>query len=206
MKLAVYSTKQYDKKYLQQVNESFGFELEFFDFLLTEKTAKTANGCEAVCIFVNDDGSRPVLEELKKHGVKYIALRCAGFNNVDLDAAKELGLKVVRVPAYDPEAVAEHAIGMMMTLNRRIHRAYQRTRDANFSLEGLTGFTMYGKTAGVIGTGKIGVAMLRILKVLVCVCWRSIRIQVRRRWNSVWSMSICQPCSLNQTLSLCTAR
>ena len=139
-------------------------ELEFFDFLLTEKTAKTANGCEAVCIFVNDDGSRPVLEELKKHGVKYIALRCAGFNNVDLDAAKELGLKVVRVPAYDPEAVAEHAIGMMMTLNRRIHRAYQRTRDANFSLEGLTGFTMYGKTAGVIGTGKIGVAMLRILK------------------------------------------
>lgn len=157
MKLAVYSTKQYDKKYLQQVNESFGFELEFFDFLLTEKTAKTANGCEAVCIFVNDDGSRPVLEELKKHGVKYIALRCAGFNNVDLDAAKELGLKVVRVPAYDPEAVAEHAIGMMMTLNRRIHRAYQRTRDANFSLEGLTGFTMYGKTAGVIGTGKIGV-------------------------------------------------
>ena len=164
MKLAIYSTKQYDKKYLQQVNEAFGFELEFFDFLLTEKTAKTAHGCEAVCIFVNDDGSRPVLEELKKHGVKYIALRCAGFNNVDLDAAKELGLQVVRVPAYSPEAVAEHAIGMMMTLNRRIHRAYQRTRDANFSLEGLTGFTMYGKTAGVIGTGKIGVAALRILK------------------------------------------
>ena len=164
MKLAVYSTKQYDKKYLQQVNEAFGFELEFFDFLLTEKTAKTAHGCEAVCIFVNDDGSRPVLEELKNHGVKYIALRCAGFNNVDLDAAKELGLQVVRVPAYSPEAVAEHAVGMMMTLNRRIHRAYQRTRDANFSLEGLTGFTMHGKTAGVIGTGKIGIAALRILK------------------------------------------
>ena len=164
MKLAVYSTKQYDKKYLQQVNDAYGFELEFFDFLLTEKTAKTANGCEGVCIFVNDDASRPVLEELKKHGVKFIALRCAGFNNVDLDAAKELGLRVVRVPAYSPEAVAEHAIGMMMTLNRRIHRAYQRTRDANFSLEGLTGFTMHGKTAGVIGTGKIGLATLRILK------------------------------------------
>ena len=164
MKLAVYSTKQYDKKYLQHVNETYGFDLEFFDFLLTEKTAKTAHGCEGVCIFVNDDGSRPVLEELKKQGVKYIALRCAGFNNVDLDAAKELGLKVVRVPAYSPEAVAEHAVGMMMSLNRRIHRAYQRTRDANFSLEGLTGFTMYGKTAGVIGTGKIGVAALRILK------------------------------------------
>ncbi len=96
MKLAVYSTKQYDKKYLQHVNEAYGFELEFFDFLLSEKTAKTAHGCEGVCIFVNDDGSRPVLEELKKQGVKYIALRCAGFNNVDLDAAKELGLKVVR--------------------------------------------------------------------------------------------------------------
>lgn len=164
MKLAVYSTKQYDKKYLQQVNESYQYDLEFFDFLLTEKTAKTAHGCDGVCIFVNDDGSRPVLEELKKHGVKFIALRCAGFNNVDLDAAKELGLRVVRVPAYSPEAVAEHAIGMMMTLNRRIHRAYQRTRDANFSLEGLTGFTMYGKTAGVIGTGKIGIAALRILK------------------------------------------
>ena len=164
MKLAVYSTKQYDKKYLQHVNEGYGFELEFFDFLLNEKTAKTAHGFDAVCIFVNDDGSRPVLEELKKQGVKYIALRCAGFNNVDLDAAKELGLQVVRVPAYSPEAVAEHAIGLMMSLNRRIHRAYQRTRDANFSLEGLTGFTMYGKTAGVIGTGKIGVAALRILK------------------------------------------
>lgn len=164
MKLAVYSTKQYDKKYLQQVNESYQYDLEFFDFLLTEKTAKTAHGCDGVCIFVNDDGSRPVLEELKRHGVKFIALRCAGFNNVDLDAAKELGLRVVRVPAYSPEAVAEHAVGMMMTLNRRIHRAYQRTRDANFSLEGLTGFTMHGKTAGVIGTGKIGVATLRILK------------------------------------------
>ncbi|WP_318365363.1 2-hydroxyacid dehydrogenase [Enterobacter sp.] len=164
MKLAVYSTKQYDKKYLQHVNEGYGYELEFFDFLLTERTAKTATGCDGVCIFVNDDGSRPVLEELKKHGVKFIALRCAGFNNVDLEAAKELGLKVVRVPAYSPEAVAEHAVGMMMALNRRIHRAYQRTRDANFSLEGLTGFTMYGKTAGVIGTGKIGVAALRILK------------------------------------------
>jgi len=164
MKLAVYSTKQYDKKYLEQVNTEFGFDLEFYDFLLTEKTAKTAHGCEGVCIFVNDDASRPVLEELKNQGVKFIALRCAGFNNVDLDAAKELGLPVVRVPAYSPEAVAEHALGMMMCLNRRIHRAYQRTRDANFSLEGLTGFTMFGKTAGVIGTGKIGLAALKILK------------------------------------------
>lgn len=164
MKLAIYSTKQYDKKYLEQVNRDYGYELDFYDFLLSEKTAKTAHGCDGVCIFVNDDGSRPVLEELKKAGVKFIALRCAGFNNVDLDAAKALGLRVVRVPAYSPEAVAEHAIGIMMCLNRRIHRAWQRTRDANFSLEGLTGFTMHGKTAGVIGTGKIGLAALRILK------------------------------------------
>ncbi|AUX72784.1 2-hydroxyacid dehydrogenase [Erwinia pyrifoliae] len=164
MKIAVYSTKQYDRKYLQQVNEDYGFEIQFFDFLLSEATAKNAAGCEAVCIFVNDDASRSVLEELAALGVKCVALRCAGFNNVDLDAAAELAIKVVRVPAYSPEAVAEHAVGMMMTLNRRIHRAYQRTRDANFSLEGLIGFNMHGRTAGVIGTGKIGIAALRILK------------------------------------------
>jgi len=164
MKIAVYSTKLYDKKYFEQVNREYGFELEFFDFLLNEKTAKTASGADGVCLFVNDVGNRAVLEELKECGVKFIALRCAGFNNVDLDAAKALDMPVVRVPAYSPEAVAEHAVGLMMCLNRRIHRAYQRTRDANFSLEGLTGFTMHGKTAGVIGTGKIGVAALRILK------------------------------------------
>ncbi|MBW7984324.1 2-hydroxyacid dehydrogenase [Enterobacillus tribolii] len=164
MKLAIYSTKQYDHKYLEMVNQKFGFELEFFDFLLSTKTAKVAQGCEAVCIFVNDDGSREVLTELAKLGVKIVALRCAGFNNVDLDAAKELGIEVVRVPAYSPEAVAEHAVGLMMCLNRRIHRAYQRTRDANFSLEGLIGFNMHNRTAGVIGTGKIGVATMRILK------------------------------------------
>ncbi|ADP12645.1 D-lactate dehydrogenase [Erwinia sp. Ejp617] len=164
MKIAVYSTKQYDRKYLQQVNEDYGFDIQFFDFLLSEATAKNAAGCEAVCIFVNDDASRSVLEELAALGVKCVALRCAGFNNVDLDAAAELAIKVVRVPAYSPEAVAEHAVGMMMTLNRRIHRAYQRTRDANFSLEGLIGFNMHGRTAGVIGTGKIGIAALRILK------------------------------------------
>ncbi|KTS74485.1 2-hydroxyacid dehydrogenase [Pantoea stewartii] len=164
MKIAVYSTKHYDQKYFEQVNKQYGFDLVFYDFLLSESTAKTAVDCDAVCLFVNDDGSRPVLEELAELGVKFIALRCAGFNNVDLKAAAELGLEVVRVPAYSPEAVAEHAVGLMMTLNRRIHRAYQRTRDANFSLDGLTGFNMHNKTAGIIGTGKIGLATLRILK------------------------------------------
>jgi len=164
MKIAVYSTKNYDHKYLSEVNKSFGYDLEFYEFQLTPRTAKTAEGCDAVCIFVNDDGSREVLEILANHGVKTVALRCAGFDNVDLDTAKKLGIAVVRVPAYSPEAVAEHAIGLMMCLNRRIHRAYQRTRDANFSLEGLIGFNMHNRTAGVIGTGKIGVAAMRILK------------------------------------------
>ena len=164
MKVALYSTKNYDRKYFELVNVKYGFQLEFFDFQLNERTAKMAEHCDVVCIFVNDDGSRKVLEKLAALGVKMIALRCAGFNNVDLKAAKELGLQVVRVPAYSPEAVAEHTVGLMMTLNRRIHRAYQRTREANFSLEGLIGFNMHGRTVGVIGTGKIGVAVMRILK------------------------------------------
>ncbi|CAM3891301.1 2-hydroxyacid dehydrogenase [Avibacterium endocarditidis] len=164
MRVAVYSTKSYDRKYLELVNVKYGFELEFFDFMLTESTAKMAEHCDVVCIFVNDDGSRKVLEKLAALGVKMVALRCAGFNNVDLKAAQELGIQVVRVPAYSPEAVAEHTVGLMLTLNRRIHRAYQRTREANFSLEGLTGFNMHGRTVGVIGTGKIGIAVIRILK------------------------------------------
>lgn len=164
MKVAVFSTKNYDRKYLELVNVKYHFQIEFFDFMLNERTAKMAEGCDVVCIFVNDDGSRPVLEKLAKLGVKMVALRCAGFNNVDIQAAKEFGIQVVRVPAYSPEAVAEHTVGLMLTLNRRIHRAYQRTREANFSLEGLTGFNMHNRTVGVIGTGKIGIATMRILK------------------------------------------
>ncbi|NHB87302.1 2-hydroxyacid dehydrogenase [Photorhabdus tasmaniensis] len=166
MKLVVYSTKQYDHKHLELVNQKLGFnyDFEFFDFPLSSKTAKNAIGADAVCIFVNDNADREVLEELAEMNIKILALRCAGFNNVDLDAAKELGIQVVRVPAYSPEAVAEHTIGLILCLNRRIHRAYQRTRDANFSLDGLIGFNMHNRTAGIIGTGKIGIATLRILK------------------------------------------
>lgn len=164
MKIAIYSTKSYDRKYIELINAKYNFYLEFFDFMLNESTARLAEHCEVVCIFVNDNGSRKVLEKLAALGVKIVALRCAGFNNVDLKAAQELGIQVVRVPAYSPEAVAEHTIGLMMTLNRRIHRAYQRTREANFSLEGLIGFNMHGRTVGVIGTGKIGIAVMRILK------------------------------------------
>ncbi|MBZ6073725.1 2-hydroxyacid dehydrogenase [Aeromonas schubertii] len=164
MKIALFSSKNYDKEYFQQANAGYGFELEFFDVRLEAKTLRLAHGFPVVCLFVNDEADRTILTELAENGTQVIALRCAGYNNVDLVAARELGLKVVRVPAYSPEAVAEHAVGLMMTLNRRIHKAYQRTRDANFSLEGLVGFNMYGRTAGIIGTGKIGIATLRILK------------------------------------------
>ncbi|HCH02035.1 MAG TPA: D-lactate dehydrogenase [Vibrio sp.] len=164
MKISMFSTKSYDEASFCQENENHGHECHFYNFQLDLKTASIAEDSQVVCAFVNDDLSRPVLEKLAKQGTKLIAMRCAGFDRVDLEAAKELGLQVVRVPAYSPEAIAEHAVGMMMCLNRRFHKAYQRTRDANFSLEGLTGFNFYGKTAGVIGTGKIGLATMRILK------------------------------------------
>ena len=164
MKIALFSAKAYDRDHFELANQEFGYQLDYFDVRLDTKTARLAHGYAVVCAFVNDDLSRPVLADLAANGTKVLAMRCAGYNNVDLAAAKELGLKVVRVPAYSPEAVAEHAVGLMMTLNRRIHKAYQRTRDANFSLEGLVGFNMHGRTAGIIGTGKIGIATLRILK------------------------------------------
>ncbi|MEZ8965575.1 lactate dehydrogenase [Vibrio breoganii] len=162
--IAFFSTKSYDEQAFTVAKADRDFQYHFFDFQLTEKTAKLAKGCEVVCAFVNDDLSKPVLEQLAMRGVKMIAMRCAGFNNVDIDSAKALGIQVARVPAYSPEAIAEHAVGLMMTLNRRFHKAYQRTRDANFSLEGLVGFNFHGRTAGIIGTGKIGLATMRILK------------------------------------------
>lgn len=164
MKVAVFSSKHYDREHLEMVNKRFGFEIEYYEHKLSCKTAITAKGFDAVCIFVNDEADKKALKELSTLGVKILALRCAGFDNVDLKEAEKLGITVVRVPAYSPEAVAEHAIALMMTLNRRTHKAYQRTRDANFSLEGLTGFNMHSRTAGVIGTGKIGLAVIRILK------------------------------------------
>ncbi|MFC6276755.1 2-hydroxyacid dehydrogenase [Psittacicella hinzii] len=167
MNITLFSSKSYDKKFFTKVNAdgNFGYNLTFLeDRLDANHVANLPANTDVVCIFVNDDASRPVLEALKARGVKIIALRCAGFNNVDLDAAKELGLQVVRVPAYSPESVAEHAAALLFSLNRNIHRAYVRTREANFNLENLEGICLYGKTAGVIGTGKIGFAMIRILK------------------------------------------
>ncbi|MBC7005836.1 2-hydroxyacid dehydrogenase [Photobacterium sp. BZF1] len=164
MKVAVFSTKKYDQNSFELINQHYNHQLDFYDFRLTLQTVKIVQGYDAVCAFVNDDLSRPVLKALAENQVKLIAMRCAGYDKVDIEAAKSLGIQVVRVPAYSPEAIAEHTLGLMLSLNRRIHRAYQRTRDANFSLEGLTGFNFHGKTVGVIGTGKIGIATIRILK------------------------------------------
>ncbi|BDU40212.1 2-hydroxyacid dehydrogenase [Vibrio nigripulchritudo] len=164
LKIAFFSSKSYDERSFSQENERYSYQFEFHDFRLTEQTARLASGCDVVCAFVNDDLSAPVLQQLADTGVKVVAMRCAGFDRVDLQAAETLGLKVVRVPAYSPESIAEHAVGMMLCLNRRYHKAYQRTRDANFSLEGLVGFNFHGKTAGIVGSGKIGLATMRILK------------------------------------------
>lgn len=174
MRICLFSAKRYDRISFEQRNHALAsngtqhIELEYFDTGLDAKTASLAQGFDAVCAFVNDDLSAATLAALAEADIKLVLMRCAGFNNIDLDAAERLNIKVYRVPAYSPEAVAEHAIALMMTLNRRIHKAYQRTRDANFSLEGLTGVNIFGKTAGVIGTGKIGLAALRILKGFGC--------------------------------------
>ncbi|MGI2258770.1 2-hydroxyacid dehydrogenase [Shewanella sp. GXUN23E] len=163
MKIGFFSAKHYDMQHFNAIKDNFDAEIEYFDLRLSAKTLLLAHGFEVICAFVNDDLSAPVLEELAAHGTRVIAMRCAGFNNVDLETAKRLGMQVVNVPAYSPESVAEHTIAIMLTLNRKIHKAYQRTRDANFNLDGLVGFNMYGKTVGVIGTGKIGLATIRIL-------------------------------------------
>lgn len=153
---AVYDTKPYDREYLARAARAERVAWRFHEFRLSAETAPAANGAKAVCIFVNDHADRACLEALAALDVRLIALRCAGYNNVDLAAARALGLAVVRVPAYSPHAVAEHAVGLLLTLNRKIHRAYNRVRELNFSLSGLVGFDICGKTVGIIGTGKIG--------------------------------------------------
>lgn len=163
MRIAMFSTKPYDRRSFEGAPGASAHEILYFEPRLAPLTAPLAKGAEAVCAFVNDDLSAPVLEVLAAGGTRLLLLRCAGFNNVDLAAAQRLGLKVARVPAYSPHAVAEFAIGLMLSLVRGIHRAYQRTRDGNFALEGLLGFDLNGKTVGVLGTGKIGAIVARIL-------------------------------------------
>lgn len=163
MRVAFFSTRSYERPVFEAANPVHGHTLTFFDTGLDLSTAALARGHDAVCIFVNDHADAAVLRELKHVGVRLIALRSAGFNNVDLLEAQRLELPVVRVPEYSPHAVAEHAMCLILALNRKIHRAYLRVRELNFSLDGLMGFDLHGATVGVIGTGRIGAAMVRIL-------------------------------------------
>ncbi len=168
MNVIFFSTQAYDRTFFDLQNKAFQFNLQYLEVQLNEQTVKLALGADAICVFVNDRVDRNVITQLSIQGVRVIALRCAGFNNVDLSAAESLNMKVVRVPAYSPYAVAEHTIAMIMTLNRKIHKAYNRVREQNFSLNGLLGFDLHGKTVGVIGTGNIGQAFCRIVKGFGC--------------------------------------
>lgn len=168
MKVAVFSTKPYDRAFLQAANAAYRHELVFFEPHLTKETAILAVGFPAVCAFVNDPLGSEVLGLLARQGTRLIALRSAGFNHVDLIAAQDLGLTVARVPAYSPHAAAEHTIGLILTLNRKLHRAYARVREGNFALDGLLGFDLHGRTVGIIGTGKIGTVVAQILNGFGC--------------------------------------
>lgn len=168
MRVAIFSTKPYDERFLTEANERHGHELVFFETRLTLDTASLAAGCDAVCAFVNDQLNGDVLRRLAAHGTRLIALRSAGFNHVDLEAAAALGLTVARVPAYSPHAVAEHAVALILSLNRKTHRAFARVREGNFSLEGLLGFDLHGTTVGIVGIGRIGLAFARIMRGFGC--------------------------------------
>lgn len=167
MRIAVFSTKPYDRRFLEQANAG-GHDFTWIEARLDAATARLAEGAEAACLFVNDRADEAALEVLAAGGVRLLALRSAGFNHVDLGAARRLGIAVGRVPAYSPEAVAEHAVALILTLNRQTHRAYNRVREGNFALEGLLGFDLRGKTVGVVGTGQIGVAFARIMAGFGC--------------------------------------
>lgn len=168
MRVSVFSTKKYDREYLVAANARHEHSLEFFEARLTEVSAPLARGFPAVCVFVNDTLNETTLTDLAEYGLQVVALRCAGFNNVDLATADRLGIQVVRVPAYSPHAVAEHTVALLLALNRRIHRAFSRVREGNFALNGLMGFDLHGKTAGIIGTGRIGILTAQILKGFGC--------------------------------------
>ncbi len=163
MRITFFAAKSYDRESFNRIKKEYPeIELEYWETELSPKTASYVQDSEAVCAFVSSDVSAATIRVLRDRGVKLILMRCAGFNNVDLDAATECGIKVMRVPGYSPEAVAEHAMALAMAVNRHLHKSYIRVRENNFSLQGLTGLNFYGKTAGIIGTGKIGAAMARI--------------------------------------------
>lgn len=163
MKVALFSSKRYDRRFFDLYNDAHGHEITYFENKLDARSALLTSGFSAVCAFVNDTLDREVLEVLASNEVKLVVMRCAGFNNVDLHSAKELGIEVFRVPGYSPNAVAEHTIALILSLNRKIHKAYNRVREGNFSLERLEGFDLNNKTVGVVGTGQIGTTFARIM-------------------------------------------
>lgn len=168
MNVAVFSTKPYDQSFLEAVNAHYGFDLVFYEARLTPKTVSLAAEFPAVCAFINDQLDAEVMRSLADQGTQLVAMRSAGYNNVDLKAAAEHNIQVVRVPAYSPYAVAEHAVGLILMLNRKLYRAYNRVRDDNFSLNGLLGFDIHGSTVGVVGTGKIGQCFAQIMHGFGC--------------------------------------
>ena len=168
MRIAVFSTKSFDSEYINKFNKDAKHKFTFFDIALNTATTKLTKGFDAVCVFVNDKIDAASIEELSINGIKLIVLRCAGFNNIDVAAATAKNIKVVRVPAYSPQAVAEHAVALILTLNRKTHKAYNRVRESNFSLMGLMGFNLNNKTVGVIGTGKIGMSFCKIMQGFNC--------------------------------------
>jgi len=161
-KIAFFDSKPYDIESFNEINKEYGFDIKYFKFHLTPDNIVLTRGYDSIIIFVNDTVDTKMIDSLVDNGIRLIALRSSGFNNIDLKAALNK-IKVVRVPAYSPNAIAEHTVALMLTLNRKLHRAYFRTRDTNFSLNGLLGFNMFGKTAGIIGTGRIGKALVKIL-------------------------------------------
>ncbi len=168
MKVAFFSTKSYDRSSFNEFLEDSDHEVTYLEPKLDQTTVNLAEGFDAICTFVNDQLNQKVLEKLAEFKIKSIVLRCAGFNQVDLRAANDLGIRICRVPAYSPQAVAEHALALLLTLSRKTHKAYNRVRENNFSLEGLTGFNLHGKTVGVIGTGSIGKVFCKIMAGLGC--------------------------------------
>ena len=168
MNIVFFSAHSYDKTFFNRENQQYQHQLRYLDVHLNASTVMLAEGADAVCVFVNDTVDQPVLEKLAQMGTRLVALRCAGFNNVDLEVAQRLGIAVVRVPNYSPYAVAEHAVALILCLNRKIHVAHNRVRDGNFRLAGLLGFDLYDKTVGVIGTGKIGEIFCRIMRGFGC--------------------------------------
>jgi D-lactate dehydrogenase len=205
MKVAVCSAQLYDREFLLAANRDFDHELVFFDSRLSGETRQIVAGFAAVCVFVNDTLDAEVLEALAAQGTRLIAWRCAGFNNVDIHAANRLGLRVARVPAYSPYSVAEHGVGLMLSLDRHLHQVYNRVRNGNFALHGLLGFELRGRTAGIVGTGRIGAQSRAYCTVVVAAASPVIRSKATNACASMSNMSRWKKSTRIAILSLCTA-